>query len=69
MNPSDDELRHFMLRWEEDLGEILPPEVARAEARRLIHFFETLEHLVMSSTKAEPAPNAHEVLPLLPKVD
>lgn len=57
MTLSDQQIRDFIRRWQQDFGETLSPERARAEAVRLLDFFAALaQALRRQRSQARDAP-------------
>lgn len=62
---SHEDIQAFIEAWKRDFGEVLTPECAESEIRRLLHFFGTLEAVLEGRTRPGELEERDE-LPLTP---
>jgi hypothetical protein len=72
MQLSDHDIREFQVIWQQEFGETLSPDQARREALLLLELYGCIAD-TLCKPPPEPDQNsslpAHEVLPLLPKIE
>jgi hypothetical protein len=57
MELTDEDVQEFIEAWREDGGEPLDLETGRAEMRRLLDFFVTMEELLLNESDPDERPN------------